>query len=403
MKKQFARACARAQMRLWRSVATAMAGSFVRPEGYPHAHAPGPDRARVLLVGSGAALGWGVRCHDLALAGTLARSLAALTGRGVDVDVVADRSLTPGGIVDAAAGAGFRRFDAVVVTVGIQAAMELLPIAAWQREVREMLSGLRELLEPSVSIALLGVTVPRLEGVPSFADRLVRSHARLLDGASASSMSGTAEVFVGAGTGDDALLENAAAGYARLGERVAVALAPVLRDAVRHPEWSDGPLEASRQIAVDHLLQAAQPGGPRVRHLVEMARSALGTESAVFAVLDHGTQRQLAHAGPDIGDVAREHSLCQHTIMESAGMIVEDAREDPRFRDNPLVSGDASGLRFYAGFPIDSPDGYPVGALCVLDSRPRRASDVNAVLLREFALLIQRELWAAGRADAVRV
>lgn len=388
-------------MRLWAAVAYDMAESLARPEDCPRAHAAGPDRARVFLVGGGAALGWGVRSHDLALPGTLARSLAAATARGVDVDVVASRSMTPREIVSAIREAGAHRFDAIVISVGFQAAIELMPAATWERDIRTMLAGLRELLDPSVSVVLLGIPVPRLDGVPTWAERLVRSHARILDNITASAASGAAEVFVSAGSDDADFLEHAAAGYARWGSRLGAALAPVLRESVRHGEWADSPYEAARQVAVDQIMRTSEPDSPRVRRLVEMTRSALGMDSAVFTILDRSTQRYVAKAGTDIHDIAREHSICEHTIKESAGMIVEDTLEDVRFRDNPQVTAGDAPVRFYAGFPIESSDGYPLGALCVLDGRPRRASEVNTVLLREFAMQIQQELWIAGRAGGV--
>lgn len=397
MKNRVVRTCVRAQMRIWEAVAAEMAQSLARPEDCPRAHAAGPDRARVLLVGSGAAMGWGVRSHDLALPGSLARCLAAVTGRGVDVDVLADRTMTPGEVVDAVRAAGAHRFDAVVVTVGFQAAIGLAPTATWEGGIRAMLAGLRSLLAPSVCVVLLGIPVPRLDGVPTWVERLVRGHARALDSITAVAASGAVDAFVSAGVDDADFLEHAAAGYARWAAQVAAALAPILREPVLHREWADLPFEAARQTAVDELLRSSDATSVRVRHLVEMARSALGMDSAVFTVLDNSVQRPVSIAGADLTHIAREHSICQHTIMQPAGMIVEDTLDDPRFRDNPLVATAAVPLRFYAGYPVESPDGFPVGALCVLDGRPRRASEVDTVLLREFALLIQRELWNSSR------
>jgi GAF domain-containing protein len=72
--------------------------------------------------------------------------------------------------------------------------------------------------------------------------------------------------------------------------------------------------------------------------------------------------------------------------------VVPDALADERFRDNPLVLGEPH-IRFYAGYPVESPSGERIGALCVFDPEPRRADDVDTVLLREFALMMQSELW----------
>ena len=53
---------------------------------------------------------------------------------------------------------------------------------------------------------------------------------------------------------------------------------------------------------------------------------------------------------------------------------------------------------FYAGYPIESPDGYRIGSLCVMDSEPRDASQVDPAPLRELAMLAQKELWAQQEA-----
>lgn len=397
MKNWVVQAFVRAQMRLWEAVAQEMAGSLARPDGDPHAHAPGPDRARILLVGSGAALGWGVRCHDLAIPGSLARALAAATGRGVDVDVVADRAMGPSEVAAAVRGAAAHRFDAIVVTVGYRAAVELAVPAGWERDIRLMLDDLHAVIDGSVRVVLLGIPVPRLEGVPSWAERIVRAHARSLDRCTASAAIAAGELSVPVGPDDADFLERASVGYARLGGAIAAALAPALRGSPRRGEWTASPLEEPRQAAVDRMVQAADVGSPRVRRLVEMTRSALGADAALFTILDGSTHRQAAWAGVDVGDFAREHSLCQHTILQPAGLVVEDTLQDARFRDNPLVTARERPLRFYAGYPVESPDGYPIGALCVIDSQPRAASEVDTVLLREFALLIQRELWNSSR------
>jgi GAF domain-containing protein len=80
-------------------------------------------------------------------------------------------------------------------------------------------------------------------------------------------------------------------------------------------------------------------------------------------------------------------------MRDSEATVVPDTEADDRFAAGPLLNGDHS-MRFYAGFPIESPSGERVGALCVLDSQPRRrADDIDRDLLRELALMVQREMW----------
>ncbi|MDP9028722.1 MAG: GAF domain-containing protein, partial [Actinomycetota bacterium] len=150
--------------------------------------------------------------------------------------------------------------------------------------------------------------------------------------------------------------------------------------------------EPRRQSAVDRLGLTDSGADPRLRHITDMARLAFGTRTALFTVLDRDIQLHAARSGIDVTRIARGDSFCQYTILERGGMIVEDALNDDRFRENPLVTGEPH-IRFYAGFPVDSPDGERVGALCIFDSSPRRADQVDTSLLRELAHLVQRELW----------
>jgi len=72
-------------------------------------------------------------------------------------------------------------------------------------------------------------------------------------------------------------------------------------------------------------------------------------------------------------------------------MVVTDAQQDERFRDNPLVTGDPH-IRFYAGHPLVAPGGQPVGALCILDDKPRTLSEVETRLLIDLADWVEKEL-----------
>ncbi len=84
-------------------------------------------------------------------------------------------------------------------------------------------------------------------------------------------------------------------------------------------------------------------------------------------------------------DMSRDVSFCAHAIAQDGVMVVPNAIADPRFHDNPLVTG-PTGLRFYAGVPLLSPDGLALGALCVIDSRPHEDfSQEDRDRLRELA------------------
>ncbi len=96
-------------------------------------------------------------------------------------------------------------------------------------------------------------------------------------------------------------------------------------------------------------------------------------------------------------EAARDLSFCTHAILQSEATIVGDARDDPRFADNPHVLDDPK-IRFYAGRPIAAPGGEPVGTLCVFDDAPRDAAEFDAEALRELAAMAEAEIAALSLA-----
>jgi GAF domain-containing protein len=130
---------------------------------------------------------------------------------------------------------------------------------------------------------------------------------------------------------------------------------------------------------------------PRFDDLVELARTAFGTESAELNFIDRDRQWKMAVAGAERGEQPRGTSFCNLTIQSSEPTVVEDARLHPVLRLTPAVRGPRS-VRFYAACPIESAGGYRVGTLCIYDSQPRPAEEVNLDVLRDLALLAQAEL-----------
>lgn len=111
--------------------------------------------------------------------------------------------------------------------------------------------------------------------------------------------------------------------------------------------------------------------------LVELASQMTAAPMALFTIIDEERQWFKATKGVDQDHTPREESFCAHQIGNPDGlMVVEDAREDPRFEDNPQVRGDL-GIRFYAGCPLISEEGYVLGSLCVVDDEPRRLGDTQ--------------------------
>jgi GAF domain-containing protein len=95
--------------------------------------------------------------------------------------------------------------------------------------------------------------------------------------------------------------------------------------------------------------------------------------------------------GTDIDAIPRDIAFCGHAILMDELMVVEDARLDERFADNPLVTGDTS-VRFYAGAPLKTRDGYAMGSLCVLDRVPRTLTDDQKKALRALSRQVMAQM-----------
>ena len=105
--------------------------------------------------------------------------------------------------------------------------------------------------------------------------------------------------------------------------------------------------------------------------LVEIAAQVADVPMATINLITDSEQHQIATAGFEASVCAREDSMCNAVLKEGGPVIVHDASKDPRFRDNPFVTGVLGTVRFYATHPLVTPQGVPIGTLCVFDIEPR--------------------------------
>ncbi|MEQ9608648.1 MAG: diguanylate cyclase [Kiloniellaceae bacterium] len=125
--------------------------------------------------------------------------------------------------------------------------------------------------------------------------------------------------------------------------------------------------------------------------ITRLASRLLKVPIAVVSLVDEDRQWFKSKVGIEAAETPREISFCAHAICSDDVLVVADARHDPRFAENPLVTGDPR-IRFYAGAPLRSPDGHNMGALCVVDQTPRAFSDEDRVLLHDLARIVIDEM-----------
>jgi anti-sigma regulatory factor (Ser/Thr protein kinase) len=116
-----------------------------------------------------------------------------------------------------------------------------------------------------------------------------------------------------------------------------------------------------------------EPEG-RFDDLAVLASHICGTPIALISVVDADRQWFKSRIGLTFVETSRAVSFCTHSIQQRDIMVVPDAREDERLRDNPHVTGEPH-IRFYAGAPLITRDGYALGTLCVIDRVPRQLTD----------------------------
>lgn len=118
----------------------------------------------------------------------------------------------------------------------------------------------------------------------------------------------------------------------------------------------------------------------------------LQTPIAIISLVDKYRVWYKASVGMDgTKEVPRNDSLCSLVVLQDQVTIINDALQDPCLLANPFVAGDF-GLKFFAGAPIKTPDGFRLGGVCVIDKRPREFSAANQKVLENLATRAMQEI-----------
>jgi GAF domain-containing protein len=129
--------------------------------------------------------------------------------------------------------------------------------------------------------------------------------------------------------------------------------------------------ERIREQTIAEIDLAALRDNGWLDRITDFAANLCDAPIALVSLVERDRQSFLGKTGLAVCETSRATSFCAHAMLGSHIMIVPDATLDPRFADNPLVTGDPY-IRFYAGAPLLTDDGIPLGSLCVIDRHPRR-------------------------------
>jgi hypothetical protein len=145
-------------------------------------------------------------------------------------------------------------------------------------------------------------------------------------------------------------------------------------------------LEALRRYGAFGLLRATA-----FDDIARLAAFICQAPISLISLIDTNRQWFLSQSGISACETSREASFCAHALIGTDMLVVEDAQNDARFAHNVMVTGEPF-IRFYAGAPLLTPDGYALGTLCVVDSVPRSLTPVQKDALQSLSRLVMTQL-----------
>lgn len=150
--------------------------------------------------------------------------------------------------------------------------------------------------------------------------------------------------------------------------------------------------EQGRLVALQRYAILDTPPERAFDDLTMLASHIMGVPIALVSLVDETRQWFKSHHGLDATETPREFAFCAHVVADDgAPLVVPDAHADARFADNPLVTGEPR-VRFYAGAPLTTPDGFTLGTLCAIDHEPKKASHAQLEMLGALARQVMSQL-----------
>jgi GAF domain-containing protein len=368
----------------------------VRPDPVAGIRRSGPDPYRLLMFGGGALEGSGLSHHDLGLPGRAAEQLARETGRGVQVDVVVRTDPTTPASIAGLGGLRLRRYDAVIILLGEPPAQQSTP-SSWRGALVGLVRVLLSEASPAAGLHVWDTS----QSMTALGSRRSTTVTSRLTGVAEEVCVLTGRVRFGElppPSSPPSTGRFSEATYQTWAELMVAKLRPRLAELDRQGE-SDTPAAFRGRPDDERLRQRALtcarlvPGRQNERLEQEVRRAArmFQVSGAALTVVDGDWTWMKASTGP-LTRSPRANTICDRAIRSDRLTLVNDVQRDPLTRDIPLI--ESSGVRFYAGFPIHTWDGYRIGMLCIQDGTPRYVSPRELEGLRDIAGRIEQLIWS---------
>lgn len=381
-----------------------------QPSDPPQTHASGVDPDRIFLFGSNETAGYGVLSHQLALAGRLAEELSQVTSRGVDVDYSAYTKRTIRTAAQTIQSKELQKYDAVVLALGETDARVLTHPRRWKRDMESLLHTIQTGTPDRTPIVVTSIhPIEPATGLAASVSKRIEDHIAKLNHLTQQLCYRQENVtFVPL----PALLLNAkdqrrtTTTYSSWARSIAHHLAPLLHGPGTNPGGERGTARharsrpqssTKRQSSLRDLGIAESGAEERFDRIVNLARAYFRTPYAAFVLADgHNIwlkSKAGFHGTPDL------ETLTNATINSGRPLVIPDMANHVQRRLSSFPGRAEKG--FYAGYPIEAPDGLRVGVLCIFDPQTRAMESIDTVMLRDLAMMLQRELWSSPTGEEV--
>jgi diguanylate cyclase (GGDEF)-like protein len=155
--------------------------------------------------------------------------------------------------------------------------------------------------------------------------------------------------------------------------------------------------ESDRLAALQTFDMLDSPREEDFDRVTRLVQNIFGVKIATISMIDAHRLWYKSVRGMSVTEIVRKDTFCEIPVATGQSLVIPDTRLDTRFVDNPHVVG-KSGIRFYAGIPLRTPEGQTIGTLCAMDDKPREFSEHHLKILQDLALIAMNELQLRQRA-----